>query len=146
MHKYVIGVDPDSKEHGLAFYIDGCLAGLEMVPLMKIIEWVNREKLKGTEMVFSIENVMANQFIYGRNQRDSKAAQSKIAMHVGRCQQAFVELTRALDCLEVPYVLHKPQKGNWAKDKAMFERITKWTGKSNADTRSAAFFGYLGVK
>jgi hypothetical protein len=96
--------------------------------------------------IFSIENVMANQFVYARNQKASKAAQSKVAMHIGRCQQAQVELCRQLDRLEIPYVLHKPQRGNWSKNKALFQKITGWEGRSNEDTRAAAFFGWLGLK
>lgn len=86
---------------------------------------------------------MANQFVYSRNQKASKAAQSKVAMHIGRCQQVQIEIMQWLDALGVPYKLHKPQKGNWAKDKAMFERVTGWKGRSNEDTRSAAYFGFL---
>ena len=50
-----------------------------------------------------------------------------------------------LDSLGVPYKLHKPQKGNWAKDKARFEKVTGWKGRSNEDTRSAAYFGFLEI-
>lgn len=86
---------------------------------------------------------MANQFVYTRNEKASKAAQSKVAMHIGRCQQVQVELMRWLDHMGIAYRLHKPQRGNWSKDKTTFERVTGWSGKSNEDTRSAAYFGFL---
>jgi hypothetical protein len=43
-------------------------------------------------------------------------------------------------------VRHKVSK-KWkdAAGKKEFERVTGWKGRSNEDTRSAAYFGYLGV-
>ena len=67
-------------------------------------------------------------------------------MAIGRCQQSQVELMRLIDDRNVNYVLHKPQKGNWAKNKAQFEKVTGWTKRSNEDTRAAAYFGWLGCK
>jgi hypothetical protein len=134
----VIGVDPDSDRHGVAVYRDGNLSALAMASSIEIVE---HGKEPGTLVV--IENVMANQFVYARNRHGSKSAQSKIAMHIGRCQQAQVELQRLLDHNSIKYVLVKPTKGNWAKNKSTFERLTGWTGRSNEDTRAAAFFGYM---
>lgn len=143
--KVVIGVDPDSTAHGVAIYRTGSLEELKTLDLMGIWSLISMEAYGGTLPLFSIENVMANQFVYARNQHWNKAAQSKIAMHIGRCQQAQVELMRMLDHLAIPYVLHKPVNGNWAKNKAQFERATGWSGRSNEDTRSAAYFGHLAL-
>ena len=140
-HNLVIGIDPDSDKHGVAIYRDGVLEDLarfNTIELLNIIQY--------DSVLFSIEDVMANQFIYSRNQHSSKAAQSKIAMHIGRCQQAQVELMRWLDHTCNKYELHKPTKNNWAKNKPMFKKATGWTKKSNEDTRSAAYFGYLALK
>lgn len=137
----VIGVDPDSEKHGVAIYQLGKLVTLAKWSLVDFLQ-----QLEGaTDTIVSLENVMANQFVYGRNVKQSKTVQSKVAMHIGRCQQAQMELMRLLDHLEIPYQLHKPMKGNWAdtKLKGQFERVTGWTGTSSQDTRSAAFFGFL---
>lgn len=137
----IVGIDPDSDKHGVAVYDDAKLVSLSLRSSIEIVEsWA------GADAKFSIEDVMANQFVYTRNQKASKSAQSKVAMHIGRVQQAQVELMRLLDRYGMPYELHKPQRGNWAKDKAMFERVTGWTERSNEDTRSAAFFGFLALK
>lgn len=93
-----------------------------------------------------IEDVMTNQFVYRRNQKRSKAMQSKVAMSIGRCQQAQVELMRVMDFYGIEYHLFKPQRGNWAEKKDLFESVTGWDGRSSKDTRSAAFFGYLAIK
>lgn len=142
--KLVVGIDPDSDRHGVARYIDGKLVLLEKLSNVEIVKNIlDSIFVQGNELIFSIENVMANQFVYARNRQSSKSAESKIAMRIGRCQQAQQELMQWLDYYKVPYVLHKPQSGNWADKRELFERITGWTKQSNEDTRAAAYFGYL---
>ena len=141
----VIGVDPDSKKHGIAIYRDGKLSSLSEWGIPELIAEMPNDPSNYEEILFSIEDVASQNFVYARNV-NSKAVQSNIAMKVGRCQQAQIEFQRMLDHLGFKYVLHKPQKGNWAKNKANFERITGWTKRSNEDTRSAAYFGFLEAK
>lgn len=143
MSKVCVGVDPDSEAHGIGVYRDGELVVCASATTCAIILDHLPVWRECGDVVFSIENVLANQFVYTRNRQQTKAAQSKVAMHIGRCQQAQVELMRWLDRHQVPYVLHKPQSGNWSKNKALFERITGWTGRSNEDSRSGAYFGWL---
>lgn len=135
-----IGIDPDAKASGVAIFYQGKLITLKNCTTVEIVSEI---KNKACDVLVSIEDVMANQFVYSRNQQASKSAQSKVAMHIGRCQQVQIEIMQWLDALGVPYKLHKPQRGNWAKDKARFEKITGWKGRSNEDTRSAAYFGFL---
>jgi len=140
----VIGCDPDSDKHGIAVYRDGKLSALLMMNNVEIVDtFLNPKSHEKT--VFSIENVCANNFVYTRNNKGSKGVTSKIAMSIGRCQQAQKELMKWLESYEVDYVLHKPQKGNWAKNKQQFEKATGWKLKSNEDTRSAAYFGFLAL-
>lgn len=145
MSEYVIGIDPDSERHGFAVYENGKLIACATATTVEIVD-VHLPRMMGFSMRFAIEDVMSNQFVYARNTRSNKSVQSKIAMHVGRCQQAQVELMRWLETLNIEYSLIKPQAGNWAKNKAQFERITGWSGRSNEDSRSAAFFGYMALK
>lgn len=142
-YNVIVGIDPDSKKHGVALYAGGILKDLKMFDTVELIP-----KLRPFlgEILVSIEDVMSNQFVYARNRKGGNSEQSKIAMQIGRCQQSQVELMRWLDKYEIPYVLHKPQKGNWADNRAQFEKATGWTGQSNADTRSAAYFGFLELK
>ena len=145
MNKIIIGIDPDSKKHGVAYYEDGILYDLHMYNnvdiIMQFLDVYQKEA-----MLFSIEDVCANNFVYARNNKGNKSVTSKIAMSIGRCQQAQTELMRLLDKYEVKYILHKPQKGNWSNNKKQFEKVTGWQGRSNEDTRSAAYFGWLGIK
>lgn len=137
----VIGIDPDSKGHGVAVYDDKQLKSLHTLQLFDVMDMIGLHDKDN--LLVSIENTLANNFVYSRNKNINRNIENKIALSVGRCQQSQEELMRGLDRIGVPYVLHKPQKGNWAKDKDMFTRITGWAKKSNEDTRSAAFFGYL---
>ena len=136
-----VGIDPDSSAHGVAVYEGKKLMQLYKLPLLEIMDLLNLHDKDNLKV--SIENVCANNFVYARNAQANKNAHAKVALSIGRCQQSQTELMRLLDKLDIPYVLHKPQKGNWAKDKTMFERVTGWSKKSNEDTRSAAYFGYL---
>lgn len=141
----IIGVDPDSDRHGIAIYENGKLVDLAMWALTDVINNL-LDKIKSGEPMpyFSVENVLANNFVYTRNARASKAAHAKVALSVGRCQQAQNELMRVLDMFGASYQTINPTRNNtWAKNKSAFERTTGWTGRSNADNRSAAFFGYL---
>ncbi len=141
----VIGIDPDAEKFGYARYNGDQLVMIGNMQAPDLIGRIIDARELSSSILVSIENVMANQFVYTRNQSSNKNVQSNIAMRIGRCQQAQVELMRWLDYYGIPYVLHKPQKGNWADQKDLFERITGWTGKSNPDTRAAAYFGYLAL-
>lgn len=140
----VIGVDPDSEAHGIAIYRNEKLEQLEKWNISGLITYLSDQN-DLNEILFSIENVMKNQFVYARNRHGSKSAQSKIAMHIGRCQQSQVELERVLTHFGVKFVRFPPQRGNWSDLKPHFEKVTGWKGRSNSDCRSAAFFGYLAL-
>lgn len=138
---YTLGIDPDSDKHGVAIYIDGALVDLVMWSTPAVIDFA-----AANDCLVAIEDVMANQFIYGRNTVSNRKVQSKIAMSVGRCMQAQYELVQMLEHNGVTVKKFKPRGGNWAKNKALFERVTGWDKRSNEDTRSAAFFGQLALK
>jgi hypothetical protein len=141
----ILGIDPDAESHGAAFFADGNLTRLEKLTIVELMNIAREANLGayGDEVRFSIENVCANNFVYARNVHASKNAQSQIAMRIGRCQQSQVELMRILDHFGIKYSLHKPTAKNWAKNKELFEKVTGWIGRSNEDTRSAAYFGWL---
>jgi len=144
--KITIGIDPDSMEHGVAIYKDNTLFDLKTMQAPSIINRALTLRNESDNIIFSIENVAHQNFIYSRNEQSNKAKQAKVGLSVGRCQQAQVELMRWLSYYSFDYVVHKPQKGNWADNKDLFERLTGWTGRSSKDKRSAAFFGYLEIR
>ena len=148
MSKIIIGIDPDSKAHGVAVYVDGKLLILRCCTLEEILCLINMNPNPMTEqdIEFHIEDVNGVSAAFGA--RDRKAnihVKLKIAQHIGMCKQSQIELERFLAHYNIKVVKHKISK-MWKKDKAQFEKVTGWTGKSNEDTRSAAYFGWLGCK
>lgn len=145
MTDLVIGIDPDAVKHGLAVYADRKLVSLHNFDLLDLIEFIEPHCGLG-KPVIALENVMANKFVYRRNRKPTKAQESRVAMSIGRVQQAQVELERLLDKkLGLKPILFTPQSGNWATNETMFQRMTGWDKRSNQDQRAAAFFGWLAI-
>lgn len=139
----VVGIDPDTDKHGVAIYKHGKLIGLNNWELPRLVYYIAGMDQDIT--TFAIEDVNSQNFIYSRNVTGKKKVDQSIARSVGKCQQAQVELMRMLDYYKVPYKLYKPQRGNWADNKAQFQKLTGWKKQSNENTRSAAYFGFLAL-
>ena len=145
MPKIILGVDPDSKAHGIAVYADGVLVDLRCMALMQIIDYMI---WKG-DVTVHMEDVCANNAVFmkpkksysGKDLAEVKARSRTLGM----VQQSQIELERVCEYYKIKVVKHKISK-MWKKDKAQFEKVTGWKGRSNEDTRSAAYFGYLGLK
>ena len=148
MSKITIGIDPDAKAHGVAVYEDGILIILKSMPLMELVGTLQR--FAHLEPVVHIEDVNAVSAAFSATRSKSAvsaAAKMKMAQHIGMCKQAQIEVERLCEHFGVKVVKHKISK-QWksaGNGKAMFKRLTGWLGQSNEDTRSAAYFGWLGV-
>lgn len=138
---YVLGIDPDVKAHGVALYKDGDLIELHNLTLVELLE---RDFLNADFV--AIENVKANNAIFERKGHKmmgyEKQARSR---SLGALQHSQTELERFLEWRDIKYKLYRISKKWKHKDKKEFERVTGWTKRSNEDTRSAAYFGYLAV-
>jgi len=79
--------------------------------------------------------------------QDSLSVKLKKAENVGMCKQSQREVEFLAEYLGIKVVKHRISKA-WKSqvEKKMFQKITGWTGLSSEDTRSAAYFGYLGLK
>ena len=101
------------------------------------------------DIEFHIENVCANNAVFmkpkksysGKDLAEVKARSRTLGM----VQQSQKELERFINHYGIKIVHHKISK-IWKKDKGQFEKVTGWVGRSNEDTRSAAYFGWLGCK
>lgn len=146
----VVGIDPDSERHGVAIFKNKKLVELKQLQLMQIIRQIVEvyAPSEDASLLFSIEDVCANNFVYGRNTQKKTTTSARVGRNIGQCQQSQIELMRALDFHGVEYKKHRPTSGNWARahHKKHFERVTGWSGSSNVDTRSAAYFGFLEAK
>jgi len=146
MSKYIIGIDPDSDKHGVAIYEDEKLVSLHSMQLIDFyILLSSLDCLHAPEV--HIEDVCANNAAFKKRGVRNPKAGTAINRSVGKCQQSQIEIERVCGHLGVTVVKHKISK-QW-KDaehgKGLFEKVTGWKGRSNEDTRSAAYFGYLGV-
>ncbi len=142
MSKLIIGVDPDSKAHGVAIYHDKKLVKLECLTLMQIHELLHKDYWN-ENVIFAIENVAAKKTTFNKTFVSNPRANTRVSNSVGMCQQAQIELERMLDYLGFRYI-HCSISNNWKSQagKKQFEIATGWKGRSNEDTRSAAWMGY----
>ena len=147
----VIGIDPDSDKHGVAIYENNKLTSLSMMTIVDFFDLLqftwSGEKLY-SNIIISIEDVCASNAVFvkpklsysGKDLAEVKARSRKL----GKCQQSQIELEELFQWYGIKVIKHKISKA-WKKDKDLFEKITGWKGRSNEDTRSAAYFGYLGL-
>lgn len=144
MKTFALGIDPDSQAHGVAIYEDGKLTELHNFQLIELYTLIKNLKQFG-KVIVSIEDNNAISAIYaGRfGNKDSQAVKSKKAQHVGMCKQAQIEVERVCESLGVEIVRQKPSKQWKDTNNRQFELVTGWKKRSNEDTRSAAYFGWL---
>jgi hypothetical protein len=137
----VIGVDPDTDRHGVAVYDDGKLVSLLSLKRADLVSLAKEQ-----ECVISIENVIANNgvFISGNHKKSELVARYRT---LGMLQRAMIELVDDLNGAGIPVITYaiSSQWKTGEIQKKYFEQATGWTGRSNEDTRSAAYFGFLHV-
>lgn len=148
MEPIIIGIDPDSSKHGVALYVGEKLKALHNWQALDLFSYF-RENLDGVRhFEIHIENVCGVNATFSKEFVKNAKAQTTISRSLGMCQQAQVEVERVAVYFGVKVVKH-PISKNW-KDATTGKRILKnhfgWDKSSNEDTRSAAYFGYLGVK
>ncbi|MFQ3232068.1 hypothetical protein [Reinekea sp.] len=139
----IIAIDPGTDKSGVACYFDGKLVELKTLTLPSLVEFT-----KEVDGVFVVEDVEANSFMYARNTHHKAAAQSKMAQGVGMVKGTARHILEFLAYQNKAIVKIAPRSGNWGTIKpAVGSRhlaaTTGWTGKSNKDTRSAAYFGWV---
>lgn len=140
----VIGIDPDANKHGISLFENGALVNLynlELFGLYELITW----ELSGNVDLISIENVCGNNSLFRKSANEE--TQVSIGRRLGMVQQSQTEIERMCAYLEIPIIRNKISS-IWKNQagKKQFQAVTGWKGKSNEDTRSAAYFGWLHAK
>lgn len=134
----VIGIDPDQTASGVAIWRGETLTDLLTLPLLPLIQFISEQKAAGA--LFVLEDVEANKPVFRRG-KTSTRAMMRIAQNVGSVKARARDIEQALQASGAEFVKIKPLKG-WYKqaktDAAMFNSLTGWTGRSNADKRDAA--------
>ena len=150
MKKLIIGCDPDVDGKGFAIYEDGVLTELKTLSLIELYRLAELGQFVVNEIndiELHIEDVNGNKSSsFNHNAKQSKQVQNKISESVGRCKQMQLEVEKIAEHFDIKIVRY-PVSSQWknAAGKKEFERLTGWKGRSNEDTRSAAYFGYLGT-
>jgi len=155
----IIGIDPDCLKSGLAVYEDGLLTGLLNFTLPDYIEML--PLLAQEEAVIAIEDANLIDAIYADKvdkkppnltEKQWQRVKLKKAQNVGMIKRqcsVMIELAKAYGVEVKPY---KARRGNWAGNTkavnnkqgvALLKKHTGWEGRSNNETRSAAFFGWI---
>ena len=150
MNKIIIGCDPDSSKSGFALFVDGKLTELDCLPLMGFYFSLDNlcEKYGEANIELHIENVKVIKGIYQQRVNGKNKAQSMmVAQNVGMCKQVQTEIERIAEQLNIKVVHHGVSK-MWKDSKLGKAALADlgWQVQSNEDSRSAAYFGYLGVK
>lgn len=144
----VVGIDPSTSGHGVAEYQDGKLVHLSKMKRNEIIE----KYRFNSDVLFSIEELRTASHLDASKSGFNKKVDMKKMFNIGMCKQAMVELIEDLEHYNMPYITHKrcsTWKGDRGSDarkeseKNQFAMTTGWEGRSNADTRSAAYFGFI---
>lgn len=146
MDSIIIGIDPDSEKHGVSIWRNGKLSSLQNMNLIELYEFALDTK-DTFDIAVHMENVRGCNATFTKKHVYNNKANTMVSLSIGRCQQAQAELERVFEHLGVKVVLHKVSKC-WKDSKTGCAALKDlgWTGRSNEDTRSAAYFGYLGVK
>ena len=142
MSKIIIGCDPDSDKSGFAIYKNGSLHDLLCMRLLDFIDFCESNKRKDMEL--HIENVCGTSPAFTANKAPSQAAKLKVAQNIGQCKQVQIEIERIATSYNIK-IVHHPISSKWKKTQGEFKKLTGWQSRSNEDTRSAAYFGYVGV-
>lgn len=152
MSKVIIGVDPDSNKSGFAKYQNGKLIAVECISLVNLFYFFKAEQESCIELGFELElhienlnGISSNAFSI--NRKDPLPVKLKKAEHVGKCKQVQIEIERIAERFNIKVVHHGVSK-MWKDSKTGKAALADlgWHGQSNEDSRSAAYFGYLGVK
>lgn len=146
MSQVIIGIDPDSEKYGVSVFESGELVALYSKDVIDLRNLFAGLRLKDLEVTVVIEDIISNGFIYSRhNKKQGASVRARIAQNVGMCKQAQKTAEHFADHFGFKLIRIPPQLGNWAKNKKLFEKVTGWKMRSNEDTRSAAYFGWLYV-
>jgi len=148
---FTIGCDPDSTKHGFALFENEKLVSLNSFTLLDmqrfLISFFGNDF---SSLEFHLEDNASVKSAYTAKSKkgENLAVKLNIAQKIGMVKQAQIELERMLKELGIK-VVHRKQSKRWKSGDAeveIFKSATGWTNRSNEDTRSAAYFGYVGAR
>lgn len=151
--KIDIGIDPDSKAHGVAIAINGKLLDLYCMDLWTLYQWMQDAECRYDNPVFvlHIENVAGTNATFKKSYVKNAKANTTVSRSIGMCQQSQNELERFLSSIpDIDLTIkHYPLSDHWKPTKGgamMLKQVFGFTGRSNEEKRSAAYFLCLGLR
>lgn len=161
-----IGIDPDLTKSGVATVVNGEIVTLKSMGFSELIEFViSKSHLPCAVLLEDVDNKKPvfpkrlRQSVKGQNpllayvghapsQSGSNAkVNMSIAEDLGKVKATARLIKEVLEDKGIKVTLVKPLRGPIKKAKdsnVYFNKITGWTGRSNADTRDAALIAMFG--
>ncbi|MCS6259853.1 hypothetical protein G3479_11405 [Shewanella baltica] len=161
-----IGIDPDLTKSGVATVVNNEIVTLKSMGFSELIEFViSKSHLPCAVLLEDVDNKKPvfpkrlRQSVKGQNpllayvghapsQSGSNAkVNMSIAEDLGKVKATARLIKEVLEDKGIKVTLVKPLRGpiKKAKDSSVyFNKITGWTGRSNADTRDAALIAMFG--
>lgn len=154
MNKIIIGCDPDSDKSGFCIVKNGELLQLCVMDLIQFYNYCYQNDSSSNPLELHIENVngircSSFNWIKPRNNSPAEIARvkkvnAKISENVGKCKSAQSQIERIAEHFGIK-VVHHPVSKMWKDSKtgkAALEKVFGYTGQSNEDSRSAAYFAH----
>lgn len=146
-NKITIGCDPDSAKSGFCIVENGELVNLFNIGLVDFYNYLQRVNYLRAELhIENVNGISSNAF--NVKSRDPLPVKLKKAEHVGKCKQVQIEIERIAERFGIKVIRH-PVSKMWKDSKTgkqQLEKVFGYTGQSNEDTRSAAWFAYKGLQ
>lgn len=162
-----IGIDPDLTKSGVATVVGGQIQLLKSMGFSELIEFVV-SSAASSPCVVLLEDVDNKKPVFASKLKRTAKGQNPLLAYVGHApsqggSEFKINMSKAEDLGKVKatarlikevlegkgitVTLVKPLRGpvKQAKDSSVyFNKITGWTGRSNADTRDAALIALFG--
>ncbi len=140
-----IGIDPDLKASGVAVVAGGELISLHNKKFCELLGWLSQ--WDKSAVLIKLENPEANKGLFAAHSNKNKAVSIRVATNVGQVMAVARLLHEMLEHNGYTVKLVSPLKGAAKKckdDAEYFNKVTGWTGRSNADQRDAAMIAICG--
>lgn len=141
----IVGIDPDTKKHGVAVVKDGIIQQLHTLANRSLIELLT-DLARQHQLRIKLEDINAFKPVIHRPGQ-SRNQMMKIAQNIGAVKYAAELLVHELAAsgfyVEMVLPLQGARSGKRYNADA-FNRLTGWNGKSNADNRDAAMIALYG--
>ncbi len=151
MREIIIGIDPDMIASGVAVIAEKDeILELSKKSIIDIVVYV-KQWSQNNIVTVKIEDPNLISPTFPRIIKDARSLQAvrdKISQDVGRVKASATLIIQVLEHAGIKVQRVKPIKGPVKKlcknDSAYFNRVFKWNGRSNEDSRDAAIIAVYG--